>query len=65
MLMNGVPFDQKNLEEDEFEEAVMMSIMRTTNELQRAVYKNLLQEKDDVLDYLMRQPNIMPRLNDR
>ena len=63
--MNGVPFDQKNLEEDEFEEAVMMSIMRTTNELQRAVYKNLLQEKDDVLDYLMRQPNIMPRLNDR
>ena len=65
VLMNGVPFDKKSLEEEEFEEAVMMSIMRTTNELQRAVYKNLLKDKDDVLDYLMKQPNIMPRLNDR
>ena len=65
VLMNGVPFDKKNLEEEEFEESVMMSIMRTTNELQRAVYKNSLKEKDDVLDYLMKQPNIMPRLNDR
>ena len=65
VLMNGVPFDKKNLEEEEFEESVMMSIMRTTNELQRAVYKNLLKEKDDVLEYLMKQPNIMPRLNDR
>ena len=65
VLMNGVPFEKKNLEEEEFEESVMMAIMRTTNELQRAVYKNALKEKDDVLDYLMRQPNIMPRLNDR
>ena len=63
--MNGVPFEKKNLDEEEFEESVMMAIMRTTNELQRAVYKNALKEKDDVLDYLMRQPNIMPRLNDR
>ena len=65
VLMNGVPFEQKSLNNEEFEEAMMMSIMRTTNELQKAVYKNQLKEHDDVTDYLMKQSNIMPRLNDR
>ena len=65
VLMNGVPMEEKNLEAESFEEELMMAIMRATNELQKAVYHNKLQEGDDVLDYLMRQPNIMPRLNDR
>lgn len=33
--------------------------------MQRAIYRNQLREKDDVVDWLMSQPNIMPRLNDR
>ena len=43
----------------------MMSIMRNTNDLQRAVYRGQIVDEDDVLDYLMKQSNIMPRLNDR
>jgi UDP-glucose:glycoprotein glucosyltransferase len=65
VLMNGVPFEQKSLNNEDFEEAMMMAIMKTTNELQKAVYKNQLKDSDDVLDYLMKQSNIMPRLNDR
>lgn len=63
--MNGVPLEKKSLNGEDFEEALMMSIMKVTNELQRAVYRNMLKDEDNVLDYLMKQPNIMPRLNDR
>ncbi len=65
VLMNGVPMEEKKLDAESFEEELMMSIMRATNELQRAVYHNKLKESDDVLEYLMKQSNIMPRLNDR
>ncbi|XP_059082867.1 UDP-glucose:glycoprotein glucosyltransferase 1-like [Tigriopus californicus] len=65
VLMNGVPMESKYMSGEEFEEGLMMSIMKTTNELQRAVYRNQLKDSDDCLDYLMMQPNIMPRLNDR
>ena len=63
--MNGVPMEKKYLDGENFEEGIMMSIMKVTNDLQRAVYHNKLKDSDDVLDYLMKQPNIMPRLNDR
>ncbi len=65
VLMNGVPMEEKNLDSENFEEGLMMAIMRTTNELQKAVYHNKLKDGDDMVDYLMKQPNIMPRLNDR
>lgn len=65
VLMNGVPIDTKSLTADDFEEAIMMALMRETNSLQKAVYKNQLREENDVVDYLMKQPNIMPRLNER
>lgn len=65
VLMNGVPLDTKTLNAEDFEEAVMMSIMRETNTVQKAVYRHQLKDEDDCLDYLMKQPNIMPRLNDR
>lgn len=65
VLMNGVPIDTKSLTSEDFEEAVMMALMRDTNSLQKAVYRNQLKDEDNVLDYLMKQPNIMPRLNDR
>merc|ERR1719414_617855 len=39
--------------------------MRETQNLQRAVYNGLLTDRMDVLDYLMKRDQIMPRLNDR
>lgn len=63
--MNGVPIDTKSLTADDFEEAIMMALMRETNTLQKAVYKNQLRDENDVIDFLMKQPNIMPRLNER
>ena len=40
--MNGVPFQQKHLNTDDFEEQLLTSIMSETQVLQRAVYKNQL-----------------------
>lgn len=60
-LMNGVPLPEKHLNADEFEEVVLMDVMRTTQTLQRAVYKGQLEDKHDVVDWLMSLPNIMPR----
>ena len=65
VLMNGVPMDQSNLNAEDFEEALMMAIMKETTPIQKAIYHNKLKDEDDCLDYLMKQPNIMPRLNDR
>ena len=65
VLMNGVPMDQSNLNAEDFEEALMMAIMKETTPIQKAIYHNKLKDEDDPLDYLMSQPNIMPRLNDR
>ncbi|XP_045583681.2 UDP-glucose:glycoprotein glucosyltransferase 1 isoform X2 [Procambarus clarkii] len=64
-LMNGIPLPEKHLNVDEFEEVVLMEVMRTTQSLQRAVYKGDLSDKHDVVDWLMALPNIMPRLNER
>ncbi len=65
VLMNGVPMEEKNLDGESFEEELMMAIMRATSELQKAVYHGKLKEGEDILNYLMSQPSIMPRLNDR
>ncbi len=64
-LMNGVPMDAKTLNSEDFEEALMMTIMKETNVIQRAIYRNQLRDEDDCLDYLMKQSHIMPRLNSR
>ena len=49
VLLNGVPIDAKSLTAEDFEEAIMMGLMRETNSLQKAVYKNLL---NDQVNYL-------------
>lgn len=62
--MNGVPLPEKHLNADEFEEVVLMEVMRTTQMLQKAVYRGELGDKHDVTDWLMAMPNIMPRWKD-
>jgi UDP-glucose:glycoprotein glucosyltransferase len=60
-LLNGVPIQSKYLNADGFEEGVMMMLSQQMTALQQAVYDGSLVDSDDVLDYLMRQPNVMPR----
>ncbi|QQP41205.1 Uncharacterized protein FKW44_015496, partial [Caligus rogercresseyi] len=65
ILMNGVPLEAKSLNAEDLEETIMRFIMRETNKLQKAVYHRELKDNQDVTDYLMEQPHIMPRLSDR
>ncbi|XP_065333723.1 UDP-glucose:glycoprotein glucosyltransferase isoform X1 [Cloeon dipterum] len=65
VLLNGVPLPEDFLNSEGFEEAVLTEIMAQTPSIQRAVYKGKLTDSDDVLDFLMDKPNVMPRLNER
>jgi UDP-glucose:glycoprotein glucosyltransferase len=64
-LLNGVPLQQSTLTGDEFEETVLTEIMQQTPTIQKAVYKGDLSDSDVVIDYLMNQPHVMIRLNQR
>ncbi|XP_075236839.1 UDP-glucose-glycoprotein glucosyltransferase isoform X2 [Lycorma delicatula] len=65
VLLNGVPLAESTLNADDFEDAVFSEVMSQTPTLQKAVYKGDLTDSMNVVDYLMDQPNVMPRLNDR
>uniref|UniRef100_T1J9H3 UDP-glucose:glycoprotein glucosyltransferase n=1 Tax=Strigamia maritima TaxID=126957 RepID=T1J9H3_STRMM len=65
VLLNGIPLDEKALNTDMFEEAVLNEILQQTTFVQKAVYKNQLSDHHNILDFLMSQPNVMPRLNDK
>lgn len=60
-LMNGVPLSQSQLNADDFEETILTEIMQQTHTLQKAVFNGDLSDRQDVIDYLMSQPHIMPR----
>ncbi|PSN48119.1 UDP-glucose:glycoprotein glucosyltransferase [Blattella germanica] len=64
-LLNGIPLTEKHLNAEDFEEAVLSEIMNQTPLYQKAVYKGEFTEGDNALDFIMNQPNVMPRLNDR
>lgn len=63
VLMNGVPISDALLTADDFEEAVLQEIVQQTPVLQKAVYKGELTDTDNILDYLMDQTHVMPRLH--
>lgn len=64
LLLNGVPLNQQEVE-GELEDAIYQRVLRQTSDLQRFVYNGVLTDKDKVIDFLMTQKNIMPRLNQR
>lgn len=65
-LLNGVPMPSNVVTADsDFEEAIFTEIMTHTSNLQKAVYKGELTDNDVAIDYLMNQPHVMPRLNQR
>jgi hypothetical protein len=49
------------LNSEDFEEAVLSEIMNQTPLYQKAVYKGEFTEGDNALDFIMNQPNVMPR----
>lgn len=64
-LLNGVPLPNSQLNVDDFEELILNQVMSQTSTFQKAVFHGKLTDKDDVVDYIMAQPNVMPRLNQR
>jgi len=46
---------------ESYEEAVLSAIMSQTPILQKAIYRGEVTEGDDIVDYFMNQPNVMPR----
>ncbi|XP_073840354.1 UDP-glucose-glycoprotein glucosyltransferase [Musca autumnalis] len=65
-LLNGVPMPSNILSSDsDFEEAIFSEIIQQTTTLQKAVYRGDLTDSEEILDYLMNQPHVMPRLNQR
>ncbi|XP_075983141.1 UDP-glucose-glycoprotein glucosyltransferase [Anticarsia gemmatalis] len=70
VLINGVPLVEEGplpvtSSVELLEEALVTSLSRHTARLQRAAFRGELSDSDDAVDYLMKQPHIMPRLNRR
>uniref|UniRef100_A0A8B9KM71 UDP-glucose ceramide glucosyltransferase-like 1 n=1 Tax=Astyanax mexicanus TaxID=7994 RepID=A0A8B9KM71_ASTMX len=57
-LFNGIPLSSEEMDPDELETILLQRIMDTTNFFQRAVFMGL-----DVVDFLMEQSNVVPRIN--
>ncbi|XP_035762576.1 UDP-glucose:glycoprotein glucosyltransferase 2 isoform X3 [Neolamprologus brichardi] len=62
-LFNGVPLSPYEMDPEELETVILQRIMDTTTAFQRAVFMGQLSEGSDVVDYLMEQANVVPRMN--
>ncbi|XP_034430786.1 UDP-glucose:glycoprotein glucosyltransferase 2 isoform X2 [Hippoglossus hippoglossus] len=62
-LFNGVPLSSDEMDPDELETILLQRIMDTTTAFQRAAFMGQLTEGSDVVDYLMEQANVVPRMN--
>ncbi|XP_061579421.1 UDP-glucose:glycoprotein glucosyltransferase 2 isoform X2 [Cololabis saira] len=62
-LFNGVPLNPDEMDPEELETIILQRIMDTTTAFQRAVFMGQLSEGSDVVDYLMEQANVVPRMN--
>ncbi|KAM9486664.1 UDP-glucose:glycoprotein glucosyltransferase 2 isoform 2-T2 [Clarias gariepinus] len=62
-LFNGVPLSTEEMDPDELETVLLQHIMEATNLFQKAVFTGQLSEGTDVVDFLMDQPNVVPRIN--
>ncbi|VDK65586.1 unnamed protein product [Onchocerca ochengi] len=63
VLLNGIVLDDSGVTSDHFEETVMMEIMRVTSRLQKAVMEKRLKDQDNVMNWILSQPEVMPRIN--
>ncbi|XP_068195286.1 UDP-glucose:glycoprotein glucosyltransferase 1 isoform X2 [Antennarius striatus] len=65
VMYNGIPYQREQLDPDEMETVTMQKILETTTVYQRAVYLGELATDHDVVDFVMNQPNVVPRINPR
>ncbi|XP_015248212.1 PREDICTED: UDP-glucose:glycoprotein glucosyltransferase 1 isoform X2 [Cyprinodon variegatus] len=65
VMYNGIPYQRDQLDPDELETTTMQKILETTSFYQRAVYLGELATDHDVVDFIMNQPNVVPRINSR
>ncbi|XP_061824096.1 UDP-glucose:glycoprotein glucosyltransferase 1 [Nerophis lumbriciformis] len=65
VMYNGIPYQREHLDSDELETVTMQKILETTTFFQRAVYLGELATDHDVVDFIMNQPNVVPRINSR
>ncbi|XP_043926163.1 UDP-glucose:glycoprotein glucosyltransferase 1 [Protopterus annectens] len=65
VLFNGIPYQKDQLDPDELETVTMHKILDSTAFFQKAVYMGDLNNDQDVVDFVMNQPNVIPRLNSR
>ncbi|TSO88057.1 UDP-glucose:glycoprotein glucosyltransferase 2 [Bagarius yarrelli] len=62
-LFNGVPLSAKEMDPDKLETSLLQHIMDATNFFQNAAFMGRISEDTDVVDFLMEQPNVVPRIN--
>ncbi|XP_036396338.1 UDP-glucose:glycoprotein glucosyltransferase 2 [Megalops cyprinoides] len=62
-LFNGVPLRSEEMDPEELETILLQRIMDATNFFQRAIFMGQLSDEADVVDFLMDQPNVVPRMN--
>ncbi|XP_047466764.1 UDP-glucose:glycoprotein glucosyltransferase 1 isoform X2 [Mugil cephalus] len=65
VMYNGIPYQREQLDPDELETVTMQKILETTTFYQRAVYLGELATDHDVVDFIMNQPSVVPRINAR
>uniref|UniRef100_UPI0037E97DDD UDP-glucose:glycoprotein glucosyltransferase 1 n=1 Tax=Semicossyphus pulcher TaxID=241346 RepID=UPI0037E97DDD len=65
VMYNGIPYQREQLDPDELETVTMQKILETTTFYQRAVYLGELASDHDVVDFIMNQPSVVPRINPR
>uniref|UniRef100_A0A8C6M3I1 UDP-glucose ceramide glucosyltransferase-like 1 n=1 Tax=Nothobranchius furzeri TaxID=105023 RepID=A0A8C6M3I1_NOTFU len=62
-LFNGVPLNPDEMDPEDLETIILQRIMDTTPAFQRAAFMGQLTDSSDVVDYLMEQANVVPRMN--
>ena len=61
VLFNGAPLPVRSLSADSVEEAVLQELMKALHHFTKAVYKQELTDSDDLPEWIVSQPNVMPR----
>uniref|UniRef100_UPI00398E35CF UDP-glucose:glycoprotein glucosyltransferase 1 isoform X2 n=1 Tax=Pristiophorus japonicus TaxID=55135 RepID=UPI00398E35CF len=64
-LYNGMPYQREQLDPDELETVTMHKILDNTAYFQKVVYLGELNNDQDVVDFTMNLPTIVPRINSR
>jgi UDP-glucose:glycoprotein glucosyltransferase len=65
VLVNGAVIEDSDLGPDKLEEAISMKVMKQTSNIQRAVMAGKLNDKENVQNWILSQPDVLPRLNAR